>query len=44
MGGKFERVANLALQHAQSALEDVHDRVVDSFPVVDDLVVVDAGD
>ena len=36
--------AYLALQHAQAALEDVHDGVVDALPVVDDLVVVDACD
>lgn len=35
---------HLALQHAQAALKDVHDGVVDAFPVVYDLVVVDAGD
>ena len=34
----------LALQDAEAALEDVHYRVVDAFPVVDDFVVVDAGD
>lgn len=30
----------LALQNAQSSLEDVHDRVVDAFPVVDCVVVM----
>lgn len=36
--------AYLALQYTQTALEDVHNREVDAFPVVDDFVVVDAGD
>ena len=34
----------LALEHAQTAFEDVHDRIVQPLPVVDDLVVVDACD
>ena len=34
---------DLALQHAQAALEDVHDRVVDALPVVDGAVVMDAS-
>ena len=33
-----------ALQSAETALEDVHDGIVDAFPVVDDFVVVNAGD
>jgi hypothetical protein len=33
-----------ALQDAEAALEDVHDGVVDAFPVIDDFVVVDSGD
>jgi len=37
-------IAYLALQYTQTALEDIHDREVDAFPVVDDFVVVDAGD
>jgi hypothetical protein len=37
-------VAYLALQYTQAALKDVHDGEVDAFPVVDDFVVVDAGD
>lgn len=32
------------MEDAETALEDVHDGVVDAFPVVDDFVVVDAGD
>ena len=36
--------AYLALKHAQSSLKDIHDGVVDAFPVVDDFVVVDACD
>lgn len=38
------RRTHLALQHAQAALVDVHDGVVDALPLVDDLVVVHAGD
>jgi hypothetical protein len=40
MGG--EGKTYFALQDAETALEDVHDGVVDAFPVVDDFVVVDA--
>jgi len=36
-------VRYLALQHAEPTLEDVHDRVVYAFPVVDNIIVVDAG-
>lgn len=37
-----ERGIYLALQNAETALEDVHDGVVDALPMVDHLVVVDA--
>jgi hypothetical protein len=33
-----------ALKYAETALEDVHDREVNAFPVVYDFVIVDAGD
>jgi hypothetical protein len=32
------------LQNAETALENVHDGVVDAFPVVDDFVVVNTSD
>lgn len=34
------RKTYLALKHAKSALKDVHDRVVDALPHVDNLVIV----
>lgn len=37
-------ISYLALQNTQSALEDVHDGVVDALPVVYDFVVMDASD
>lgn len=36
--------AYLALQHAKTALKDIHDGEIDAFPVVDDFVVVDTSD
>ena len=31
------------MQHTEPTLEDVHDRVIYAFPVVDNIIVVDAG-
>lgn len=39
-----EGITHLALKDAKTSLKDVHDRVVQPFPVVDNSVIMDSGD
>jgi hypothetical protein len=49
-GSKIERgkermlLAYLALEDAEAALVDVHDRVVDALPVIDNLIIMHSRD